>query len=148
MVRIAHGLVPGVLLALLAGCGKSPPTIVPVEGVVRMEGKPLKKALVRFIPVENHGAAYLASGVTDEAGRFELKCNGQLGACTGEHHVLVAEAEIPPRLRSETAQLELVAYFEKLGGRPIPRKYANATDSPLRAEVKEEQKEYNFDLSP
>jgi hypothetical protein len=148
MVRKASVVVVGVALALLpAGCGKSPPPIVEAEGTVLLDGKPLNKAQVRFIPVDGYGAEYMASGVTDEEGRFQLTCHGRPGACACDHVVLVTETDIPPRLQGENAQAELAKYFESLGGRPIPPIYGNLTESPLTASVTAGQKQYNFELT-
>jgi hypothetical protein len=136
-------------VALCAGCGGKapPPPIVEAGGVVRLNGKPLNKAQVRFIPLIDYGAEYVASGVTDEAGRFQLTCNGRPGACACENRVLVIEADIPPRLQGEGAQLELAEYFRSLGGRPIPMKYGDLTQSPLAVTVKPDQKDYPLDLT-
>jgi hypothetical protein len=134
--------------ALLVGCGKAPPQIVEVEGVVLLNGKPLQRAEVRFIPVTDHGPEYLATGVTDEVGRFRLTCDGRPGACAGENQVLVMESEIPAHLKGENAQAELARYFQKLGGRPLPPRYANLAESPLTADVSAGRKEYAFDLKP
>jgi hypothetical protein len=120
--------------------------ILPVEGLVRLDGKPLQKAEVRFIPVDDFGATYIATGITDEHGRFKLTCNGKHGALAGENRVLVLESEIPSELKREDAQLELARYFQSLGGRPIPPKYANLTESPLSVTVTSDRGEYNFDL--
>jgi hypothetical protein len=136
------------LVILASGCAKAPPPlIVEVEGVVRLDGKPLNKAEVRFIPVIDLGPEYVATGVTDGAGRFKLTCKGQAGACACENHVLVVEANIPAHLQGEDAQVELAKYFRSLGGRPIPPKYGNLAESPLRATVKADQKEYGFELT-
>jgi hypothetical protein len=148
MVRTASVAAAAALVALAAGCGKAPPPpIVEVEGVVCLGGKPLNKAQVRFIPLIDHGPEYVATGVTDEAGRFKLTCNGQAGACACENRVLVMEADIPARLQDEKAQLELARYFRSLGGRPIPPRYGSLTDSPLTVNVKADQKEYHFALT-
>lgn len=92
--------VAGVLAAaLVGGCGTGkpePPPIVPVEGVVLLEGRPLNKVVVQFQPATNHDPEYLATGVTDEKGRFKLTCKGQPGACSGENQVAVKEADFPP----------------------------------------------------
>src|SRR5215471_20995710 len=90
------------LAILVPGCGKpKPPPIVEVVGIVRLDGKPLKNVQVRFVPVNDFGPDYQASGVTDESGRFTLTCNGQPGACAGENRVTVSEAEIPAHLKGE-----------------------------------------------
>ena len=144
---LRSGMLGAALAVVLAGCGKPPPPqIVEVEGVVRLEGKPLKNVAVRFVPVADDATEYVASGVTDEAGRFRLTCKGQTGACAGQNRVLVMEADIPRRLQDEKAQAELAKYFQSLGGRPIPPKYANLVESPLTADVKADQKVYTFEL--
>jgi hypothetical protein len=112
-----------------------------------LDGRPLKKAEVRFIPLIDYGAEYVATGITDESGRFRLKCNNQAGACAGENRVLVLEADIPARLQSENVQVELARYFQALGGRPIPPKYGNLAESPLTANVNADQKDYPLQLT-
>jgi hypothetical protein len=141
------GMAGFALMALLGGCGRAPsPTIVEAEGIIRLNGVPLSNAQVRFVPVGDLGPEYIATGMTDKAGRFQLRCNGQPGACAGECRVLVMEADIPARLQGEDVQDQLVAYLRGLGGRPIPPQYADLTASPLTANVTAEQKQYNFDL--
>jgi hypothetical protein len=134
--------------ALLAGCGKpTPPPIVEAGGVIRLDGKPLKKAAVRFIPTTEYGPEYYATAVTDDEGRFKLTCHGQPGACACENRVIVLESDIPARLQGEEAQLELQKYLRSLSPRP-PTKYADLTSSPLVVTVSADKTEYNFDLTP
>jgi hypothetical protein len=149
MVRNAWpALFCAVVVASLGGCGKAPPPpLVEAEGVVRLHGQPLKRVQVRFIPLIDYGPEYIATGVTDEAGRFKLICKGRPGACAGENRVLVMEADLPDALKGENAQLELARYFRSLGGRPLPEKYGDLTQSPLVVDVKADQKEYQFDLT-
>src|SRR5262245_39134518 len=137
-----------VIAALIAGCGKAPPPpIVPVQGTVRIAGKPLAKAQVRFVPKIDHGPEFVATGVTDENGRYTLTCNGQSGACACENSGGIGEADIPANLQGESAQAELAKYMRSLGNRPIPQKYANLAESSLRASVTADTKEFNFDLT-
>jgi hypothetical protein len=148
MARNARAVFVGaVLAALAAGCKAPPPPIVAVEGVVRLDGQPLNKAAVRFIPQIDCGPEYIAVGVTDESGRFTLTCKGQPGACACINQVLVLETELPPGYRSDKGHAELAHYFQSLGGRPLPAKYGNLVDSPLTADVKAGQKNYDFDLT-
>jgi hypothetical protein len=143
--------IPVLVLAavLLAGCGKAPPPIVKVTGVVRLEGKPLNRARVVYLPQTADSREYIASGLTDETGRYQLTCNGQAGACAGENRVLILESDNPLELRGESLQVQakLVKYRESLGNRPIPGKYGTAVRSPLRATVTNQNTEYDFDLS-
>jgi hypothetical protein len=135
-----------VLLTLTTGCAKTPPPIVEVHGVVRLDGVPLSNVEVRFFPGDEFGSEYVAKGITDEAGRFTLMCKGLEGACTGENHVIVADREIPTHLLSEHRQRELAEYKQKLGPRPPPR-YGNLVDSPLKVNVQVDQKEYEMSLT-
>ncbi len=136
------------ILLLGGGCGgkEPPPPIVPAQGVVLLAGKPLPTVQVRFIPQIEYGAEYIATGVTDDQGRFTLQCNGKQGACAIENTVTVVEADIPPRLQGEGAQLELAAYLRSLKNRPIPRSYASPATTTLRITVTEGQPEYTLEL--
>ncbi len=143
--------VAGVLAAaLVGGCGTGkpePPPIVPVEGVVLLEGRPLNKVVVQFQPATNHDPEYLATGVTDEKGRFKLTCKGQPGACSGENQVAVKEADFPPELMGAgpTKYQKRREYLDALGPRP-PTKYGNFAESPLKVRVSADRKEYTLEL--
>ena len=91
--------------------------------------------------------ASLPTALTDDQGRFQLTCKGQPGACACENRVIIAEPDLPPHLRSESAQAALARHFQSLGGRPLPPKYANLADSPLIAHVTSDQREYKFELT-
>ena len=89
-----------VALTLLAccGCGHKLPPIVPVEGVVTINGKPLANALVVFMPVLEHfGMETISTATTDEHGHYTLICQkGQTsGAVTGDYIVTVSETAVP-----------------------------------------------------
>jgi hypothetical protein len=146
MVRAFAAVAILAVAALMAGCKKKPtaPPIVEVEGVIRLDGRPLNKAAVKFVPLIDYGPEYIATGVTDESGHYQLTCKGKPGACAGECQVIVTEGEIPSRVRN--SQTELSKYLQSLEGRPLPKRYANLVESPLTADVKAGQKEYNFDL--
>lgn len=129
------------------GCGEEPPPpIVPAKGVVLLNGAPLPQAQVRFIPQIEYGADYIASGVTDDRGRFTLQCNGQPGACASANIVLIGEADIPQHLQSENAQRELAKYLSSLKNRPIPPQYASLVSTPLHEAVSEGNAEFKFEL--
>lgn len=143
-------LVAGLLAAALAGgCSRQPPPIVPVEGRVTLDGRPLPRAEVRFYPVTEFGGEYIAVGETDDDGRFKLSCPGRPGACACENRVTVAEAPLPEELRGMTgeAQLKASRYLDALKNRPIPPKYATLAQSPLAVTVAPGQTEYNLELN-
>src|SRR5262249_7245289 len=95
MKRIARLLFVcfSMLLRVWASKEATPP-ILPVQGVVMLNGAPLPRASVRFLPQTQLGSEFIAVGVTDDQGKYTLQCKGQPGACAGENMVLVAEGEI------------------------------------------------------
>jgi hypothetical protein len=143
---------PGAVLAIAlapAGCGQPAPPIVPVEGVVLLDGKPLPNAQVQFVPmIHGFGAEYIAVGTTDGQGRFKLTCNGQDGACACENRVTVAEVPLPEEFRgqSEKAQAAAARFYAAMTNRPIPPKYGNLAQSDLKVEVKKGRTECRLEL--
>ena len=130
------------------GCSKPPPPIVPAEGIVRLDGRPLYKATVRFIPQIDCPPEYRAAvGVTDESGRYHLTCKAKPGAVVGPNQVLDHGNGAPPLPKDPQGHTIAGPYLQSLGGRPIPAKYANPNLSPLTADVKAGQTEYDFDLT-
>ena len=68
----------------IAGCGK--PTMGTVDGTLLYKGRPVPKAIVKFI-TNGHP---VASGMTDEAGHFKLTtARRNDGAFAGRHTVVV-----------------------------------------------------------
>jgi hypothetical protein len=133
--------------AVAFGCHKAPPPMVDATGVVLLNGKPLPKAKVRFIPKFEASNAFCSQGVTDDDGRFVLKCNGVPGACAAESIVMVSEDDIPEHLTPESARPQLQVYLKSLKNRPIPTQYSDLTNTPLTVTVSADQKEYKIELS-
>lgn len=136
---------------LIPRCAPKPPAIVPVEGTVYLDGKPLPMAQVEFVPqLKDFGAEYNSSAVTDEKGHFVLVCayGQQPGAAVATHKVLVTD-HVPDDMRgmSGQAQARLSGYLAKLQNRPIPEPYAVLSRTPLTVEVKPGQATYELQLS-
>ena len=138
-----------VVALAIAGCSKSPPPIVPVEGRVTLNGKPLPNAEVRFYPMIAFGGEYIAIGETDDDGRFKLACPAGAGACACECRVTVTEAPLPDGFRgmSADAQAKAAKYQNSMKNRPIPPQYANLALSPLKIDVSADRKDYDFALT-
>ena len=107
------------LVIVAVGCGDGRPTRVPVSGRVLIDGKPLAKGMVRFVPQ----GARPSSGRLDESGQFRLTCyDGSDGAVLGKHRVQVTASEI-------------------LSGEKVvwhaPRKYADFRRSGIELDVTE-----------
>jgi hypothetical protein len=139
-------------LALLAcGCGEPPPRLTEVEGTVLLNDKPLPQALVRFVPdTSGPGASLVATGVTDEQGRFRLTCDvkNEPGASIGKNRVVITDAPAPQGTRGMSGKAQEAAskYLASLKNRPIPEVYTTAVKTPVVIEVKPEQKDYTIKL--
>jgi hypothetical protein len=141
----------GLVVLCLAGCTKTPPSVVEVTGVVLLNGEPLPKAKVDFVPqLAGFGADQNSSAVTDDQGRFTLsyKFGTQPGAVVGLHHVVVTNY-MPPEYHSISAdaQNRWAEYLKGLKNRPIPEQYTSVVKTPLKIEVKPDQKEYKVELT-
>ena len=101
-----------------------------MHGTVTLDGKPLPKAVVTFVPV---GGGRQSSGVTDAEGVINCGFSGdRMGARLGKHKVRIFTSGT-----EETA-----GTHEK---ERVPAKYnANTT---LECEVAGGDNEFNFDLS-
>lgn len=63
-------------------------TLVPVQGTVTRQGRPVPSMLVIFSPVEKEGTR--ARGITDARGRYQLEHESkQTGAEPGRYNVLI-----------------------------------------------------------
>lgn len=144
----------GITLAfslLASGCTKSPPAVTEVTGTLLLNNQPLPFAQVDFMPeLSSFGAQYNSTAVTDERGRFTLICaNGEAGAAVATHRVIVFEGPPPDGARGTDgpSQTRLGEYMSKLANRPIPLEYGNYAQTPLRMEVKKDQKEYIINMT-
>src|SRR5438067_1319638 len=72
------------------GCGGS--KMAPVSGVVTLNGKPYKDAIVSFQPIstsDNPNPGRGSDGRTDGDGHYKLMCEGTDGAVVGKHKVRI-----------------------------------------------------------
>ncbi len=96
-------------LTALAGCGKGR-GLVPVSGTVLMDGAPLNKATITFVP---DGGGELASGISDDAGRFFMVASGGgEGVLPGNYKVTVmsfAETPAPSKGMAEVMREQMEA---------------------------------------
>ena len=138
-------------ISLIVGCGKSLPQIVPVSGVVTLDGKPLYHAEVRFIPVEQGlDGNMVGAAVTDQDGKYTLRLPGREtpGSCAVECAVTINEGPMPAEIREGPNEQVLGASFRSsLTNRPIPKIYTRMADTPLRIKVTAEQTDYPLELT-
>lgn len=138
-VRIGCSIVFGFMVSMALGCGESGPELAPAVGVVLLQGEPLADAAVTFQPV---GGGPVASGVTDDQGRFQLETTNRPGALVGEHRVTITKQIMTGVNEDGTVgpggmQIEWIT----------PEKYASPETSGLTADVGEGNGEFRFELS-
>jgi hypothetical protein len=114
---------------LLLGCGDGRPERATISGHVLIDGQPLTRGSVLFVPARGRPAG----SAIDENGRFELTSfeKGD-GAVLGEYRVAIRGAEY----LSET----LIKWH-------APKKYANVDTSGLTATVDEPRDDLKFELT-
>jgi hypothetical protein len=116
------------LLVLLAGCDDRP-TRVPVSGIVTIDGQPLDRGNIKFVPQNGRPSA----GKIGEDGRFTLTCyDGNDGALLGTHRVQVAANRI-----ISDSKIEWFA----------PPKYADFRTSEISVEVTEPVDDLKIELA-
>lgn len=78
-------------VALIAGCTGSDRTLVPISGKVLIDGQPVPRGYIRFIPAKGR----VSSGQIRSDGTFDLTCfkEGD-GAHVGANRVEVGSSEI------------------------------------------------------
>ena len=141
-----------IVTGALSGCSsKVPgrPEIVPVQGEVWFQGRPVRGAHVVF---QCQGAPRAAIGETDESGRFKLGTFAENdGAPLGEHIVTIAapNSEAPIRDVTEASYAQAQQAQKTTGAlsNALPARYADMKTSDLRANVsKEGPRAFRFEL--
>src|SRR5262245_35652371 len=93
-------VVASLSLLVIPGCGEKEPEFGQVSGVVRVNGQPQGRLLVRFLPDPEKGNAlpYIASGKTDKDGKYSLHYAWQDkegdGAPVGWHRVVLQDTAL------------------------------------------------------
>jgi hypothetical protein len=124
------------LILLLPGCNRAPAgPLVPVEGIVSLDGKPLGAADVMFIPQgETPGQAAVARTGAD--GKFELLSadRKQKGTAVGNYQVIVSKKVKPDG--TDYVPDPNAGEFDTGGFRELlPAAYTDQTQTPLTADV-------------
>jgi hypothetical protein len=127
----------GSALAAAAGCQRSGPgKLLPVEGTVLYEGKPLTVGSVSFRPDAARGntSTYEPAGSIDDQGHYQLVTAGKPGAPPGWYKVTVTAEELDAN--------NLSAPPKKL----IPARYGMPTTTELALEVVDNPRPEAYDL--
>jgi hypothetical protein len=138
-------------LILVSGCAKVPPPVTEVEGLVLMDEKPVPMAYIEFVPqLANFGAEMNSTALSDDDGKFLLKCNhkGLPGAVVAKHWVLVTDGTPQPATRPDERDPDRNATpTAQLPNRPIPAEYGSVGSTPLKIDVTKDNKTYVLKLT-
>ena len=129
------------LVTLIPGCRKKAPEFGHVTGVVRIDGKPRDRLLVRFLPDPEKGNTWPinATGKTDAQGKYSLvyayEDKEGSGAPVGWHRVLIEDPALSqvPQGRAPPPQI-------------IPPAYNSPASTPLIKEVKPGSQTIDLDI--
>ena len=154
-----------VCLCLAVGCSSSSsgPKLVPADGTVTFQGKPLAGATVMFVPEKGP----FAMGITDVNGKFQLSTGTSRGVVVGPVKVSVTAAEggkqedpgaasKRPQTPAETAEFmkkaeefSKAAVSGKADAQPkslIPEKFGKVETSGLSYTIKPNAGENHFKI--
>lgn len=135
------------VVAFLAGCGAdNGPPLVPVSGVLTLDGRPLASKTVHFIP-EDGTPGVGAGATTNSEGRYTLIAArpgavvDTMGVPPGNYRVIVVEPMFPidlPAAQSESDEPAAATGLPDMRKRPrttIPAQYMTVESTPFRLKV-------------
>lgn len=137
---VALGLLVGVS-TWFTGCGGGlgdAPETVPAKGQVTVEGTPMARLSVAFIPAKGT----IATGETDDQGNFTLTTNTRDGAVVGNYSVAISV------IQEATEAMPGMDGYKKPEAPPFAAKYTDAKSSGLTATVDADpsKNDFKFDL--
>jgi len=140
----------------VVGCGQppdeddrlasvDPARMVPFGGVVTFNGEPREAAVLTFLPPS--GLA-VATGETDQDGKYELKCQGRPGIPPGEYKVsisyLVSDKGEPQGLGPRSSQYQPPGMLT--AKEQLPAEYSNLGRTKILVKVGPEGGQFNYDV--
>lgn len=126
------------ILACMIGCGSEKkgaklPEAVPVAGVVTLNGAPLPKATVIFLPTgDTKGTG--SQGVTDATGKYVAQViHGKEGAVVGSYRVAISKLVLPngSEIPADSKEAPITLNARDL----LPPQYSSTVNSKLTAVV-------------
>lgn len=94
--RLAFSIRFAIFISLFAlsamGCGGV--KLVPVQGTVFKDGKPMADANVSFVPDQSNKESTAGTGVTGEDGAFQIRFEDRAGLSPGKYKVMVVSNSV------------------------------------------------------
>jgi hypothetical protein len=134
--RSPFGIGLAVLFAAFVGCGRR----AEVSGTVTLDGVPVTNGVVTFTPRGVGASAYAAINAD---GRYTAQTGASVGLAPGDYVVTVA-ANLPAGEGGPTGP---GPYSDGISPLSTPQRYADRTQSPLRALRKSGTQELRLELS-
>lgn len=132
------------LAAALVGCRRGGELLIPVQGRVTLQGKPLAAGAISFRPdvQQANGSLHQPTGRIDADGKYRLFVGRREGAPPG-HYKVVVFANEPTEENSQHVHPGMPKSL-------IDRRYNAPQTTPLAAEVKPgaASASFDFDLEP
>lgn len=127
------------LAAAVAGCAGDydGPALVPVEGTVTYNDKPLEGATISFVPDPSNPSGTPGADLTGPDGGFKAMHRNRYGLAPGKYKVLVSKSSADPKKPIPEA-LQADKYMAKMAGLikdEAPSPYTDLKKTPLSLEV-------------
>jgi hypothetical protein len=100
------------MLLIIAGCSDGP-ALVPVAGIVTLDGKPLEGATLSFVPLPGNPISTAGTDATGPAGNFKMTYDGRSGLAPGKYAVSVSKSVDATPSGKEISPIFAKASFEK-----------------------------------
>ena len=129
------------LCTLFAGCHSNGELLIPVEGVVTLDGQPLTSGAISFRPTQGNLTLHHPTGSIEPNGRFQLYVGSRAGAPPGFYKVVIFANE---------EQADERGVHPGMPKTLIDRRYNAPQTTPLSAEIAPQMQSasFDFDLEP
>lgn len=124
------------MLGSAVGCGDSGPELIPVVGIVTLDGQKATEGAVTFRHAST--GAFEASGLIQPDGTYKLMRNNAEGAQAGKYRVVVFVRKTPMTPSGEIAGLPSII---------VNQKFTNPSTTPLSVEVTKDAPAGHYDLA-
>jgi hypothetical protein len=143
--------------ALVPGCTVEDPSerpvvrvgrrLVPARGRITLDGKPLPRVVVVFMPVSSDSGTHSIAETRDD-GTFELSHLYQTGTAPGDYRVMVTRLVGPTGkpVDLEERSADRKSYDYNNAKELVPKRYSDYSQTELRATVREGGPPLAFDL--
>lgn len=148
-IRMFFSVAVVAALLVSAGCG-SGPKLVPVSGIVTLNGEPLEGAELTFIPDPNNVEVTPGGDQTGPQGNYKAMYNYRSGLAAGKYTVLISKKastgegaeDAPPEIMGDPTMAAMAGYMEET----LPEKYSDPLKSDFTIEVPPEGGVFEFDV--